>query len=112
MDEIMLSSKTSINLNAVNSLNIDTSTTIIQSNRVNLGSKDAVEPLLLGNSTYIVLNKLITALNTFIAAAAATTPTVESGLAPIATTANSILGTLNSLKTDVEKIKSNTSFTI
>jgi hypothetical protein len=112
MDEIMLSSKTSINLNAVNSLNIDTPTTIIQSNRVNLGSKDAVEPLLLGNSTYQVLTGLITALNTFFTAAAKATPTVEPGLTPIAPASNLILSELTTLKTSVEKIKSNTSFTI
>jgi hypothetical protein len=112
MDEIMLSSKTSINLNAVNSLNIDTPTTIIQSNRVNLGSKDAVEPLLLGNSTYQVLTNLITALNTFFTATAAAVPTVEPGLAPIAPASSTILPILATLKTATEKIKSNTSFTI
>ena len=62
-DSIMFSSKTSINLNAINSVNIDTPTTTIQSNRVNLGGKEAIEPLLLGESTYKVLSQLIIALN-------------------------------------------------
>jgi hypothetical protein len=111
-DEIMFSSKTSINLNAVNSVNIDTPTTIIQSNRINLGSKSAVEPLLLGESTYQVLTNLITALNAFFTAAAAAIPTTEPGLAPISPASNAILPILATLKTATEKIKSNTSFTI
>lgn len=112
MDEIMLSSKTSINLNAVNSLNIDAPTTTIQSNRVNLGSKNAIEPLLLGESTYQVLSNLITALNTFFTAAASAVPTTEPGLAPIAPASSAMLPILTTLKTATEKIKSNTSFTI
>lgn len=112
MDEIMLSSKTSINLNAINSLNIDTPTTIIQSKRINLGSKDATEPLLLGNSTYQVLDNLITALNTFFGAAAGAIPTTEPGLAPIAPASTAILTQLNVIKSMLTQIKSNTSFTI
>jgi hypothetical protein len=64
-DHILLSSKQSVNLNAVTSVNIDAPNTIIQSNNVYLGSKDATQPVLLGNTTVQLINQLITSLNAF-----------------------------------------------
>jgi hypothetical protein len=64
-DHILLSSKKTINLNAINSVNIDAPTTILQSNEVYLGSKDATEPVLLGKTTVDLLHTLIQNLKAF-----------------------------------------------
>jgi hypothetical protein len=64
-DHILFSSKKSINLNAIESVNIDTPTVIIQSGNIYLGSKNASEPLLLGDQTVNLLNQLISNLAAF-----------------------------------------------
>ena len=48
-DSILLSSQDTINLNSENSLNIDTKTTIIKSDKVLLGDKNARESIILGD---------------------------------------------------------------
>jgi len=55
-DHLLLISNNSVNLNAIESVNIDTKETIIQSN-VLLGGKDAVEPLLKGKITVSILKE-------------------------------------------------------
>jgi hypothetical protein len=67
-DHILLSSKKSINLNAVSSINIDASDTIIQSTNIYLGGKEAKEPVLKGDTTVDLLRKLITNLQSFMVA--------------------------------------------
>ena len=62
LDSILLSSKDTINLNAINSVNIDTPKTVIQSNDVLLGDKNATEPVILGNKFLGDLSKLLTSL--------------------------------------------------
>jgi hypothetical protein len=64
-DHILLSSKKTINLNAVSSVNVDAPTTILQSTEVYLGSKDATEPVLLGETTVNLLHTLIQNLKAF-----------------------------------------------
>ena len=59
-DSILMSSKKSINLNAVNDVNIDAPKTVIQSNEVLLGDKNAFEPVILGNKFLTDLSKLLT----------------------------------------------------
>jgi hypothetical protein len=59
VDHILLSSKKSINLNAVENVNIDSPNTIIQSENVYLGSKNATEPVLLGDSTIATLASIL-----------------------------------------------------
>ncbi len=49
-DDILLSGKNSINLNSLNSVNIDTTDTIINSENVLLGGKNAKESVILGDS--------------------------------------------------------------
>ena len=49
-DNILLSSFDTINLNSVNSLNVDTPKTIIQSKEIYLGDKYATEPVILGDT--------------------------------------------------------------
>ena len=49
-DSILLSSFDTINLNSINSLNIDTPKTVIQSKEIYLGDKYATEPIILGDT--------------------------------------------------------------
>ena len=61
-DSILFSSKDSINLNAITSVNIDAPKTILQSNEVYLGDKNASEPVILGNKFLNDMSKLLTQL--------------------------------------------------
>ena len=112
-DHILLSSKKSINLNAVESVNIDAPSTIIQSENVYLGSKNANEPLLLGNQTVDLLNQLITNLSGFLticSTAVATpsgTPLVQLNI--VATQLNS---SLQALQANLDSIKSKYNYTV
>jgi hypothetical protein len=64
-DHLLLSSIKSINLNAVESINFDTTGPIVlQSGEVYLGSKNATEPVLLGQSTVNLLQTLLQELAT------------------------------------------------
>lgn len=65
-DHILLSSNKSINLNAYSSINLDTpGNVVIESSKVYLGSKDATEHVVLGDTLKTQLDTIITALNTF-----------------------------------------------
>jgi hypothetical protein len=61
----LLSSAKSINLNSQESVNIDTPTFIVQSDKMYLGSNKATEPLMLGDQTVKTLKDLIDALDNF-----------------------------------------------
>lgn len=106
-DHILLSSKQSVNLNAVTSVNIDAPETIIQSNTIYLGSKDATQPVLLGNTTVQLLNQLITNLNAFMnicSTAVSTAPGTPLG--PLNMAASQMITTLNQLQSNLEGTKS------
>jgi hypothetical protein len=62
VDSIMMSSKNSINLNAVGNVNIDAPKTVVQSKEILLGDKNAFEPIILGNKFLNDLSKLLTQL--------------------------------------------------
>lgn len=49
-DSILFSSKKTMNLNSVDSINLDTKKTIISSKEILLGDKNAIEPLILGDT--------------------------------------------------------------
>lgn len=74
-DHILLSSKKSVGLNAVESVNIDTKQTIIKSNQILLGGKDATEPVLKGDKTIKILSDLLTELISLAQALISVTPT-------------------------------------
>jgi hypothetical protein len=59
-DHVLLSSNKSVGLNAINSVNIDTPLTVVKSNNILLGSKDATESILKGDSLVKELTNLIT----------------------------------------------------
>jgi len=64
-DHLLLSSQKSISFTAVESINFDTTgPTVLQSGEVYLGSKNATEPVLLGQSTINLLQTLLQELAT------------------------------------------------
>ncbi|NNE31878.1 MAG: hypothetical protein HKN40_05860 [Winogradskyella sp.] len=62
-DHIMLSSAKSVSLSALESINIDTKEHIIDANNIKLGSKDATEPLMLGDKTVDLLGNILDELS-------------------------------------------------
>jgi len=106
-DHILLSSKQSVNLNAVTSVNIDAPNTIIQSNNIYLGSKDATQPVLLGNTTVQLLSQLITNLNEFMNVCTSVVSTAPGTLiGPLNFAASQMVTTLNQLQANLEDTKS------
>ena len=106
-DHILLSSIKTINLNAVSSVNVDTPTTIIQSNEVYLGSKDATEPVLLGDSTVNLLHTLVQNLKAFTdicSTVVGTAPGVPLG--PLNAAASQLSVTLDQLDINLDSTKS------
>jgi len=61
-DSILLSAQTSIGMSTNGSVNIDASSHYISSNDIKLGSKNATQPVLLGNDTIEVLKQLTGAI--------------------------------------------------
>ena len=118
-DHILLSSAKSINLNSQKSVNIDTPTFIIQSNKMYLGSNKAHEPLMLGNQTVQLLKNLIDALDNFftIMQTATTSPVVQGSPATLPTlnqSAVQVKGMLENIKITLNKgnLTSNSNYTI
>lgn len=113
IDHLLLSSKKSINLNAIESINFDTTgNVILSSDKVFLGSKDATEPVLLGNSTITLLRTLLTQLAS-LTQALSTQVGVPAGapLAPTNITAGLVNTTINNLINQLEGLKSQNTFT-
>jgi hypothetical protein len=112
-DHILLSSNKSINLNAIDGVNIDTPITTIQSKQVKIGSKNATEPLLLGNKTIDTLNNLISNLNGFITICTSLVSTPPgTPLVPLNAAATQLSQQLLTIQSNLEKLKSNSSYTI
>jgi len=113
IDHILFSSKKSINLNAVEGINIDTNeNTVISSNQIFLGSRDANESVLLGNSTVSLLRTLLIQLAD-LTNALSTQVGVPPGapLAPTNITAGLTTATINNVINQLEGLKSQTTFT-
>ena len=112
-DHILLSSNKSINLNSIETINIDSPTTIIQSENIYLGSKNANEPLLLGNQTISLLNNLITNLSGFLTicstavSTAPGTPLVQLNIA-----AEQLNSSLQALQANLDSLKSKYNYTV
>lgn len=115
-DHLLLSSIKSVGLNAVESVNIDTPKTIIQSNEVYLGGKDATEPVLKGDETIKILVKLVdelTALYSVLSPLTAAIDPAAKAVGTYATNSSTTLQTLTRIKTDLlTKTKSNISKTL
>ena len=113
LDHILLSSKKSINLNAVENVNIDSPNTTIQSEKVYLGSKNATESVLLGNSTISTLNNLIDNLNSFLQICSTVVATAPgTPIVPLNLAANQLSIQLKVIQGNLEKLKSNTVKTV
>lgn len=112
-DHILLSSNKSINLNAVESVNIDAPTTVIQSTNTYIGSKNANEPLLLGNQTVNLLNQLISNLSGFmtICSTAVSTPP-GTPLVQLNIAAAQVNTSLQALQANLETLKSKYNYTV
>ena len=110
-NDILFSSKKSINFNSINSVNIDTKDFIINSNQIYLGNKTATEPILKGNITIAQLSALIDTLTQFFTIYGNEPPNAKVGSTPLAST--SIVGSLNTIKSTLEtQSKSKYNFTI
>ena len=103
-DSILLSSFKTINLNSVNSVNIDTPSTVIKSKSIALGDKNASEPIILGNkflSDFETLcqnlNSLATALQNPIGSPGKTSPPVLALIPPAVSLAKSSANMLSKI---------------
>jgi len=113
LDHILFSSKKSINLNAQESVNIDAPTVILQSGKVYLGSKNATEPLLLGNKTISTLNNLINNLSAFLQICSTVVSTAPgTPLVPLNLAASQLSSQLKVIQGNLEKLKSNSNYTV
>jgi len=99
-DHILLSSNKSVGLNAINSVNIDTPLTVIQSNKILLGSKDATEPMLKGNLLIIELQSLLTQLTLL------TTSLQSIPFPQVKSASGLVLSELPKISANLEKTKS------
>ena len=112
-DHILLSSNKTISFNAVKGFNFDTNSNfIVNAKQIKLGSKDATEPLLLGNKTITLLQQILTSLQ----ALTNVLPTVGTPVpfAPnvaVASAAASLSATLGQLLPQLESLKSKQNFT-
>jgi hypothetical protein len=113
LDHILFSSKKSINLNAQESVNIDTPIVTLQSGKIYLGSKNATEPLLLGNKTISTLNNLINNLSAFLQICSTLVSTAPgTPLVPLNLAASQLSSQLKVIQGNLEKLKSNSNFTV
>ena len=111
-DHLLLSSAKSISLSTPNTVNIDSQTLTIQTDKIYLGSKNATEPLMLGNSTVDLLRQLIDgikALTQTIAIQVGVPP--GAPLEPTATSAKNLIPTLTQLVNNLDTITSKDNFT-
>jgi hypothetical protein len=113
-DSILFSSKKTINLNSVESVNIDSPTFVANSKNIFLGDKNATEPVILGN-TFLndlrqLLNQLITlstALQSPIGTPGPSAPNliIAGPAQAMVTNAQNMINRINNYKSKVSKTK-------
>jgi hypothetical protein len=113
-DHLLFSSAKSINLNAVESINFDTTGPVtLQAGEVYLGSKSATEPVLLGNATVDLLFSLLENLATLTANLSAQVGVPPGApLEPTRTAATLVNSNINDLLLNLESLKSNSVKTV
>jgi len=111
---LLLSSHKTINLSATEQVIIETTNDVVlQSGGVYLGSKDATEPLLLGNRTVDELDYLLKGLKGFVQICKKLqVPNAPGALTPLNTAANELDGVINDVQSNLELLKSKNNFTI
>jgi hypothetical protein len=108
-DHLLLSSAKSISLSSNLSVNIDTPQVIMQSENIYLGSKNASEPLVLGDTTADLLNEVISILKELVNASAL----AANGGGPIPSLQQVAPGLLTRiLSLDTNQIKSKYNYTV
>lgn len=110
-DHLLLSSYNSIGLSSNNSVNIDTESFIVQSNNIYLGSTNAKEPLLLGDTTAALLKDMLSIL-TELTKACIAAANGGGPVAPLNGTASKLLPRLQKLAPKIDSIKSTYNFTV
>ena len=107
-DHIMLSSKKSINLNSIEGVNVDTiGPVVIEAPEIKLGSNDAEESVLLGDSTVDLLQSLISDLSSLTKIMGSQIGNNGILLEPMGTTARTISNNLDTYQTQLDSLKSN-----
>jgi hypothetical protein len=107
-DSILMSSKNSINLNAVNDVNIDAPRTVIQSNKVLLGDRDAFESVILGDKFFTDLNLLLTqiiSLGIALPSITPNNPAINTSATAMTQVAIQMLNSLETYKSKTTKTK-------
>ena len=112
-DHILLSAETSINLNTNDSVNIDAPTNfVVDTKKVLLGSKDATEPVILGNKFLKEfkqlcsdLAKLCEELPTTVIAPGMPNPGIGGTAAPVAAQAEKCIAMIEQFKSKVSITK-------
>jgi len=102
-DHLLLTSKKSINLNAISSVNIDTKEYIAKSDVIKLGSKDATEPILKGNALVTELQNLISQIQLLVIALQAV-PQTSAAAGLVSSELPKISANLELTKSKVNKI--------
>jgi hypothetical protein len=113
-DSILFSSKKTINLNSVESINIDSPTFVANSKNIFLGDKNATEPVILGNTFLNDLKQLLTQLITLSTALqspigtpgpSAPNLTIAGPAQSMVVNAQNMLNRINNYKSKVSKTK-------
>ena len=113
-DHILLSSAQTVGFNAVKGFNFDTKADfIVGAPSIKLGSKNATEPLLLGNKTVTLLNQLLVNLEAFMTICSTLVSTPPgTPLGPLNIVAGQMSTILNGLQQNLNEIKSKNNFTV
>jgi hypothetical protein len=113
-DHLLLSSAQTIGFNAVKGFNFDTKANfVVGAPLIKLGSKNATEPLLLGNKTVTLLNQLLVNLEAFMTICSTLVSTPPgTPLGPLNIVAGQMSTILNGLQQNLNEIKSKNNFTV
>ena len=111
-DSILLSSNQSINLNSINSVNIDTSTLSIQSDKILLGSKNATEAVLLGDKTVDTLKDIVTEVTSVFNQLQSLIGNMGVPFVPLNAAAIAANTKLEAIKNTLDQLKSKQNFTV
>jgi hypothetical protein len=110
----LLSSAQTIGFSAVKGFNFDTKANfVINAPSIKLGSKNATEPLLLGNKTVDLLEQLLVNLQSFMTICSTLVSTPPgTPVGPLNIVAGQMSTILNGLQQNLNSIKSKNNFTI
>ena len=111
-DSILLSSNQSINLNSINSVNIDTSTLSVKADKILLGSKDASEAVLLGDKTVDTLKDIVTEVTSVFNQLQSLIGNMGVPFVPLNAAAIAANTKLEAIKNTLDQLKSKQNFTV